>query len=81
MRKALKLTGERKGSGFAGEDAGVIHFGKLKPQDTWVLRMHIGQVLSDAAPAPKQRLIELRPPVRHPEKLSPGYVSVGEVPR
>jgi hypothetical protein len=52
----------------------------LKPQEVWALRVRIGQVLSDAAPPPKRRLIELRPPARYPEKLSPGYVSVGEVP-
>ena len=80
VREALKLAGERRGTGFAGEDAGVIHFSKLKPQDAWALRVRIGEVLSDAAPGPKRRLIELRPPTRHPEQLSPGYVSVGEVP-
>jgi hypothetical protein len=80
VREALKLAGERKSTGFASEDAGVIHFAKLKPQDVWALRVRVGQVLSDAAPTPKRRLIELRTPPRHPEKLSPGYVSVGEVP-
>ncbi|HEY7311964.1 MAG TPA: GDSL-type esterase/lipase family protein [Gemmataceae bacterium] len=79
VREALKLAGERKGSGFASEDAGVIHFSKLRAQDVWALRVRIGQVLSDAAPPPKRRLIELRTPTRHPEKLSPGYVSAGEV--
>ncbi|HTU20934.1 MAG TPA: GDSL-type esterase/lipase family protein [Gemmataceae bacterium] len=80
VREALHLAGERKGTGFAGEDAGVIHFAKLKPQDVWALRVRIGEALSDAAPAPQRRLIELRTPTRHPEKVSPGYVSVGEVP-
>jgi hypothetical protein len=69
-----------QGAGFAGEDAGVIHFGQLKPQDVWALRVRLGEVLSDAAPAPKRRLIELRTPPRHPENLAPAYVSVGEVP-
>ena len=80
VREALHLAGKRKGTGFAGEDAGVIHFAQLKPQDVWALRVRIGEALSDAAPAPKRRLIELRTPPRHVEKLSPGYVSVGEVP-
>jgi hypothetical protein len=80
VRQALHLSGQRKGTGFAGEDAGVIHFAQLKPQDVWALRVRIGEVLSDMAPAPKKRLIELRTPPRHPEKLSPGYFSVGEVP-
>jgi hypothetical protein len=80
VREALHLIGERKGTGFAGEDAGVIHFARLKPQDVWALRVRLGEVLSTAAPAAKRRLIELRTPPRHPENLSPGYVSVGEVP-
>ena len=80
VRKALRLAAVRKGTGFVGEDAGVIHFAQLKPQDVWALRVRVGQVLSDAAPAPKRRLIELRTPVRQPEKLAPRYVSVGEFP-
>jgi hypothetical protein len=78
--QALHLVGQRKSTGFAGEDAGLIHFGSLKPQDAWALRVRIGEVLSEAAPAPKRRLIEFRTPPRHPEKLAPGYVCVGEVP-
>jgi hypothetical protein len=80
VRQALHLAGKRKGTGFAGEDAGVIHFEQLKPQDEWALRVRLGEVLSDAAPAPRSRLIELRTPPRHPEKLASGYVSIGEVP-
>ncbi len=80
MREVLHLAGERKGTGFAGEDAGMIHFAQLKPQDVEALRVRLGEVLSAAAPAPKRRLIELRTPPRHPQTLSPGYVSIGEVP-
>ena len=80
VRQALHLVGQRKSTGFAGEDAGVIHFAQLKPQDVWALRVRLGEVLSAAAPAAKRRLIELRTPPRHPKKLSPGYVSAGEVP-
>jgi hypothetical protein len=78
VREALHLVGERKGTGFPGEDAGVIYFAQLKPQDVWALRVRLGEVLSDAAPEPKRRLLELRTPPRHPEKLTPGYVSIGE---
>lgn len=78
VREALHLVGERKGTGFPGEDAGVIHFAQLKPQDAWALRVRLGEVLSNAAPEPKRRLLELRTPPRHPEKLTPGYVSIGE---
>ncbi len=80
VREALRLAAVRKGTGFVGEDAGVIHFARLKPQDVWALRVRVGQVLSDAAPAAKRRLVELRTPPRHPETLPPRYVSVGEVP-
>ncbi len=80
VRQALRLVGQRKGTGFVGEDAGVIHFAQLKPQDVWALRVRIGEVLSEAAPAPKRRLIELRTPPRHPERIPYRYVSVGEVP-
>jgi hypothetical protein len=80
VREALRLAAVRKGTGYVGEDAGVIQFDHLKPQDVWALRVRLGQVLSEVAPAPKRRLLEFRPPPRNLEKLSPGYVSVGEVP-
>ena len=81
VRQALHLAGERKGSGFTGgEDAGVVNFARLKPQDVWALRVQVGAALSDAAPPAKRRLIDLRTPPRDPAHLSPGYVSVGEVP-
>ena len=53
-----------------GEDAGVIQFARLKPQDVWALRVRVGQVLSDAAPAPKRRPIDLRTPPRDPAAWS-----------
>jgi len=41
----MGLKGERKGTGFAGgEDAGVIDFGELKPQDLWRVRERIAAV-------------------------------------
>ncbi len=82
VREALHLSGERKGTvGFTGgEDAGVIAFARLKPQDVWALRVRVGEALSEAAPPAKRRLIDLRTPPRDPAHLAPGYVSVGEVP-
>ncbi len=81
VRKALNLSGIRKGTGFTGgEDAGTLHFGQLKPQDVWALRVQVGNALSAARPEPRRRLIELRTPPRDPGQLAPGYVSVGEVP-
>jgi hypothetical protein len=81
VREALGLAGERRGTGFTSyEDAGVIHFTRLRPQDVWALRLRVGEALSAAAPPAKRRLLELRTPPRHLKHLAPGYVSVGEVP-
>jgi hypothetical protein len=55
VREALHLKAQRKGTGFPGGDAGIIHFAQLRPQDVWSLRIRLGQVLSDAAPAPRKR--------------------------
>jgi hypothetical protein len=78
VRQALRLAGERKTAG--GDDAGVVNFARLKPQDVWALRVQVGAALSDAAPEAKRRLIAFRTPQRDPAHLPPGYVSVGEVP-
>lgn len=79
-RAFLKLSAERKGTQTGGiEDAGVIHYAKLKPQDAWALRVQIGEALSQAAPKPQRRLVAFRPPRRDPSSLPPAYVSVSEV--
>ena len=81
VREELHLAGERGGADpTAIEDAGVINFARLKPQDLWALRVRVGQVLSEAKPAAKRRLVDLRTPPRDPSKLPPGYVSAGEPP-
>ncbi|HVS36284.1 MAG TPA: GDSL-type esterase/lipase family protein, partial [Gemmataceae bacterium] len=78
VRQALHLAGERKTAG--GEDAGVVNFAQLKPQDVWALRVQVGAALSDAAPPAKRRLIDLRTPPRDPDHLPPAYVSFGRTP-
>jgi len=46
VRTLLALKGERKGTGFtAGEDAGIIDFGNLKPQDLWRARERIAAAI------------------------------------
>jgi Domain of unknown function (DUF4091) len=80
VREALPLEGVKHGTGFAGEDAGVIDFGRLRPQELWALRTRVGQVLSAAHPERKSKLVDLRTPRRDPSHGVPGYVSVGEVP-
>lgn len=73
VRQALHLGGVRKGTGFVGgEDAGIIHFGQLLPQDVWALRVQVGAALSEARPHPRRHFIELRTPPRNPARLVPG---------
>jgi hypothetical protein len=81
VREALHLAAVRKGSGFVGgEDTGVVIYNRLTPRDVWALRLRVGQALSDAAPRPRRRLVELRTPPRDPARLAPGYVSAGDFP-
>jgi hypothetical protein len=76
VREALRLPGEQRGTGFTSdEDAGVIHFTRLRPQDVWALRLRVGEALSAAAPPVKRRLVELRTPRRDLKHLTPAYVS------
>jgi len=48
VREALRLAGERQGTGSGGEDAGSIGYGRLRSRDLWALRDRVGKVLSDA---------------------------------
>ncbi|HJT35981.1 MAG TPA: hypothetical protein VJ783_28395, partial [Pirellulales bacterium] len=61
VRRALRLSGSRQGTGAGGEDAGVIQFAELRPADLWALRVAVGRELSQKRPAPERRLVELRP--------------------
>jgi len=74
VREALRLSGERRGTGSGGEDAGVIHFAALRPQDACALRARIGRALSEIHPAPRRRLVNFRTPPRNPA-IEFGYVS------
>src|SRR5581483_5193863 len=62
VREALRLAGERAGTGAGGEDAGRMEYRGLRPQDVWALRARVGQALSDAKPEAKRKLVELRTP-------------------
>jgi lysophospholipase L1-like esterase len=73
VREALGLRGKHESAG--GDDAGAIQFRKLLPQDVWSLRVRLGQALSDAHPAARAKLVELRTPARDLSRLVPGYVS------
>jgi hypothetical protein len=62
VRAALPLKGQRRGTGFtADEDAGVIAFDHLRPQDLWAMRVRIGEVLSGMHPPARERLVEFPP--------------------
>jgi hypothetical protein len=69
VRGSLGMRGERKGTGFAGEDAGVITYGDLGPADLWKVRTRVGKALSEARPAAARRLEELATPPRDPGRL------------
>jgi hypothetical protein len=61
VRAALTLNGLKKSTGFTGdEDAGVIDFSDLRPQDVWKLRTRVGEVLSNLHPPAKRKLADLR---------------------
>jgi hypothetical protein len=79
VHDALRLAGERRSAG--GEDAGLIQFAGLKPQDEWALRVRIGEFLSALLhPTPKPRIVELKTPRRDPARLKTGYVVGAEKP-
>jgi hypothetical protein len=80
VRRELQLAAQRKSTGAAGEDAGVMDYQHLRPQDVWALRMRVGQALSQAKPEPKRRLLDLRPPRRDLKQLAPGMVSSNPQP-
>jgi hypothetical protein len=47
IRQALHLSGERQGTGFTGgEDAGVMQYKDLRPQDIWAVRTPLARALS-----------------------------------
>ncbi|HVA46675.1 MAG TPA: GDSL-type esterase/lipase family protein [Pirellulales bacterium] len=65
VREWLGLSGQRRASGVpAAEDAGVIDYGNLLPQNLWALRTGIGKELSAAHPPAKRRLVEFKVPAR-----------------
>jgi len=64
VRKSLKLQPVRQGTGFAGEDAGIVVFTDLRPVDVWQLRTAVGEHLSKSRPAPKAKLVEFKFPPR-----------------
>jgi hypothetical protein len=54
VREALRLEGQRRGTGFTGgEDAGIIQFDKLRPQDAWAMRVQMAKAITADKSQPK----------------------------
>ncbi len=65
VRRELKLAAEYRGTGFAdSEDAGVVHYRDLLPQDLWALRIRVARAISERHPAPERRVVVFRTPRR-----------------
>ncbi|MBN2023734.1 MAG: DNRLRE domain-containing protein [Pirellulales bacterium] len=80
LRGALRLAGERCGTGFtAGEDAGAMHYAALRPRDVWAVRTQAAQAIDAAAPKPRDRLVSWDTPPRDPAAGAPAYVA-GRMP-
>lgn len=76
VRETLKLAGHRGASGSAAtEDAGLIRFESLRPQDLWALRVRVGEALSTLQLPTRRQLVELRTPPREPARLGERMVS------
>lgn len=81
VREALRLAGERRGTGFTGgEDAGVNHYAQLLPQDIWALRVRVGEALSAAAPEPKKQLREFTWTWSRPLRPLADFLADGDKP-
>ena len=73
VRERLKLAASF--SATSADDAGTVNYDTLDPAALWALRTAVGQWLSDHHPAPRRRLIDLRPADRDMTHLKPlGHV-------
>ena len=76
VRNDLKLAPLRQGTGFTGgEDAGIITYKQLLPQDAWAMRLRVGQALDQAKPPAQKRLVEWKTPPRDERTVPPKYVA------
>jgi Domain of unknown function (DUF4091) len=75
VREALHLSPRKSGTGFIGdEDAGILRYDQLKPEDLFALRVRLGAALDKLHPAPRRQLVEVRTPPRDPDRLPPRLV-------
>ncbi|MDX2035331.1 MAG: DUF4091 domain-containing protein [Isosphaeraceae bacterium] len=62
VREHSALRGERRSTGFAGEDAGVLEYDQMTTQQLWTLRVRVGAWISERRPAPIAKLVDLWSP-------------------
>ena len=76
VRRELGLAAEHRGTDSgAEEDAGVLHYADLSPEDVWALRIRVGLAISLLRPEPKRQLVDLRTPRREVGDAPPAYVA------
>jgi len=69
VRETLKLAPVRQGTGFTGgEDAGILTYKQLLPQDAWALRVRLGEELSQRKP--ESKAFEWSTPLRDTGKVA-----------
>lgn len=71
VRAELGLKARRRGTGAAGEDAGIVEYADLMPEKAWAVRVRVGRAISALHPAPKRKLVDLRTPPRSRTPDSP----------
>jgi hypothetical protein len=56
VRRELGLEAKGRGTGWAaGEDAGIVEYARLLPENVWALRVRIGRAISDSKLARQQK--------------------------
>jgi len=70
VREALHLSPRKSGTGFtADEDAGILRYDQLKPEDLFAQRVRLGAALDKLHPPPRRQLVDLRTRPRDPDRL------------
>ncbi len=70
LRQELSLTGKKKSTGWAGEDAGVMDYGPLSPEMLWRLRTRLGEWLADRRANPAPSPTWFTPPPNRPRSTA-----------
>lgn len=70
LRQELSLTGKKKSTGWAGEDAGVMDYGPITPETIWRLRMRLGDWLESRRVIPAPAPTWFAPPPNRPRSTA-----------